>query len=115
MSETLTYLRRGDRLLMVQTTTWHGEERVDIRWWAWIGEQWRPTRAGVSLRLNELHGLIEILAAAWELFGDDGEDDAEGNAEGNGDAKGNGAGDVKCDDETLLERLLDDLTEEGGV
>lgn len=94
MSETLVYLRRGDRLLVVQATTWQGEERADIRWWARIGDQWQPTRAGVSLRPNELRGLMGALAVAWEwMFG----------------------GDVEGDGEALLERLLGGLTGEGGA
>ncbi len=93
MNTILLELRRGNRLLAVRTTTWRGEERVDVRWWWWTGSQWVATRAGVSVTRKELQAVIEALAVAWERMGGD-----EGEGEGEADADG------------LLKRLLAGLT-----
>jgi len=98
MSDIVGHLERGDRLLVVQATTWQGEPRLDLRWWAWIEEQWRPTRAGVSMTPEEFREIMGILALAWRrLFPEEATapvDDGEG------------------DGEALLERLLGGLAGE---
>ena len=50
--------------LQVDIREWNGEFGVDVRRWQKFGEDWKPTKKGIRIRINELRDAITLFERA---------------------------------------------------